>query len=215
MIETIDNTIQLVTTAISSGIAIYYAYSSRNHIWIKLSLAIFVYFLGDLYNALYLLFYDRTPHYSVIPYIGWYASYLFLFLLLSDIEAENKITYRYKVLWLVPVFSIGNGLFYMYQSAWASITDPLLHIIVMTLLMWHTIGGILHFRKVPAYAAHKKRLYITILIICFGEYATSIVSCFWMGDTLRNPYFWFDTLLSAAYLLLPAALKKAVANELH
>jgi hypothetical protein len=30
-----------------------------------------------------------------------------------------------------------------------------------------------------------------------------------MGDTLKNPYFWFDTLLSICFLLFPWALRKA------
>ena len=37
-----------------------------------------------------------------------------------------------------------------------------------------------------------------------------ITSRFWVSDTLTNPYFWFDFLLSLVLLLLLPALRKAV-----
>jgi hypothetical protein len=131
-------------------------------------------------------------------------------LLLSDVEHGSKAVCRYKVLWLAPVFAVGMGIFYIAQSGWSYFVDSMMNMIVMSLLLRHTIGGILYLRKDPASAARKRWLYILILAVCIGEYGTSVVSCFWMGDTLKNPYFWFDFLLSLAYLLLPAALKKAV-----
>ena len=42
------------------------------------------------------------------------------------------------------------------------------------------------------------------------EYALWTSSCFWVSDTLTNPYFWFDFLLSLVLLLLLPALRKAV-----
>ena len=210
MIETIDNMIQLLATGICSGIAFHRAYITQQRVWIKLGLSSFVFFLGDLYSVLYLWFYDRTPHYSNIPYVGWYASYLFLFLLLSDMQNENKRVYRHRALWLIPVFTLGMCIFYMWVSEWSSTVDNLTHCIVMTLLLWRAVVGFLEIRRNPVSAAGQRRLYITVLILCVAEYATSTVSCFWMGDTLSNPYFWFDLLLSATYLLMPAALKKAV-----
>ena len=56
-------------------------------------------------------------------------------------------------------------------------------------------------------------LYIMILIFCFAEYGAWTASCFWMGDTFANPYFYIELLVSALFLIMPYALKKAVRNE--
>ena len=50
------------------------------------------------------------------------------------------------------------------------------------------------------------------LIFCLLEYALWTVSCFWMGDTMANPYFWFDLLITGCMLLFLPALEKAVAS---
>jgi len=49
-----------------------------------------------------------------------------------------------------------------------------------------------------------------VVSFAITEYIAWTASCFWMGDTLLNPYFWFDTLLSINFLILPLALRKAV-----
>lgn len=42
------------------------------------------------------------------------------------------------------------------------------------------------------------------------EYALWTASCFWVSDTLTNPYFWFDFLLTLVLLLFLPAVRKAV-----
>jgi hypothetical protein len=56
-----------------------------------------------------------------------------------------------------------------------------------------------------------RRLYAMILLLCAAEYATWTASCYWTGDTIANAYFWFDTVVSVTFMLLPPALGKAVA----
>ena len=209
MIERIDNLIQLLTTAVCTVICIRRMLLSREreYGWFFLGLSSFVFFLGDLYVQLYLEFYDKTPHYTNISYLGWYAGYLFLFLLLSDIQDARCAGYRNRLLWLIPVFTTGMCIFYM---QWDTPLGCIVHAVVMTMLLLRTFIGLLCIRKTEPESARKRMLYLCVLVVCAAEYITSTVSCFWMGDTLSNPYFWFDGVISFSFLVLPAALKKAV-----
>ena len=58
--------------------------------------------------------------------------------------------------------------------------------------------------------ARLRRFHGTVLAFAALEYALWTSSCFWVSDTLTNPYFWFDFLLSLVLLLLLPALRKAV-----
>jgi hypothetical protein len=55
-------------------------------------------------------------------------------------------------------------------------------------------------------------LYVVTLVFCAAEYGMWTSSCFWMGDTILNIYFWFDFLLSIAFVLFLPALRKAVSR---
>lgn len=55
-----------------------------------------------------------------------------------------------------------------------------------------------------------RRFHRAVLAFAALEYALWTSSCFWISDTLSNPYFWFDFLLSLVLLLLLPALGKAV-----
>ncbi|MBR3189095.1 MAG: hypothetical protein IKF59_13855, partial [Lachnospiraceae bacterium] len=70
----------------------------RNRAWIVLALASGVFFLGDLYCVLFLVLYGRTPAYSYIPYLSWYASYLFLLLLLFELRRSREEKKHRKIL---------------------------------------------------------------------------------------------------------------------
>ena len=70
MIESIENGIQLVTTAVCTALSVSRAVRSGKRVWLLLALASGVYFLGDLYWQLFLIFYGETPDYSYIPYLG-------------------------------------------------------------------------------------------------------------------------------------------------
>ena len=49
-----------------------------------------------------------------------------------------------------------------------------------------------------------------MLVFCAAEYGDWTTSCYWMGDTLANPYFWFDLLITISLAaLLPATGKAA------
>ncbi len=205
MIETTLNALQLVTTGLCTAAAGRRAVRSGKRVWLLMALASGVFFLGDLYWQLYLVFYQMTPRYSFIPDLSWYACYIFLLLTLLELRGNRPPAPRSRLLWLLPVFTAGMCVFYLQWGEWLS---NIVTAVLMSLLLWHAADCLTLWK---AGDDGRKRFFAwTILIFCTVEYAVWTSSCFWMGDTLSNPYFWFDALLSLCFLILPSALRKAV-----
>lgn len=208
MIESIENLIQLTLTAVCTAISSRRAFRTRKRVWAMLGLSSFAYFLGDLYWQLYLIFYGITPLFSNISDISWQASYLFLLLLLSEVQDEGMRRYRSRALWLVPVFTTGMCVFYM---QWGDYIANVIWALIMTHLIWRAAAGLL-YRHRTGEAAEKRWLSIAVLVLCAAEYASWTLSCFWIGDTLLNPYFWANLAVSLTFIMLIPALGKAVSE---
>ena len=202
MIEIIENAIQLITTGICTAIATRKGILLRSRAWIVLALASGVFFLGDLYWELFLVLYGDTPRYSYIPYLSWYASYMFLLLLLFELRVPHEERKRRKILWIIPVFSAGMCVFYMQYGDWIG---NIITAVFMSLLMWHALDMLLLLK-----GSRKVAIFAVVFLFCIVEYAAWTASCFGDYNTMAHPYLWLDTLLSVVFLLFPAALGKAV-----
>ena len=222
MIEIIENALQLVTTGICTIVSLRKGLILRSRAWAILALASGVFFLGDLYWELFLVLYGHTPGYSYIPYLSWYASYMFLFLLLVELRVVRKERKNRKILWVIPAFSAGMCIFYMQYGDWIG---NIITAVFMSFLMWHALDMLLSLkvsqrtssgtggetqRAEPIWLRGKAAICIAVLLFCAAEYAAWTASCFGNYETLAHPYIWFDTLLSVVFLLFPAALGKAV-----
>ena len=211
MIESIENAIQLLTTGGCTAAALVFAMRSKDRAWILLGLFTGVYFLGDLYWLLYLVFYSDTPSYSNISDLSWYAAYLFLLLLMFQIGKERELPHqvllRRKILWIIPAFTAASCVFFM---RWGDYASNLVAAGFMTLLFLYSLDGLLSAREGLPCKGRPAFVYAIIFVFCLIEYGLWITSCYWMGDTLRNPYFWFDGLMTIVILFFPAALRKAV-----
>ncbi len=211
MIETIENAIQLTVTGLCSASALYYAVRSKERVWILLGLFAGVFFLGDLYWQLILVFYDRTPDFYISEF-SWYTSYLFLLLLLIYINVKNAESWKFRLrpkYLCIPAFAVGMCVFFMTRG------DYLGNIIVavlMTGLIWHAVYGLQTVHRQGDEGKNRRMLYIVTLVFCAAEYGMWISSCFWMGDGITNIYFWFDFLLSITFMLFLPALGKAVSR---
>ena len=137
--------------------------------------------LGDLYWLLYLGFYHVTPQYSYISEVAWYAAWLFLLLLLRQMQGERPLG-RHPLLWLIPVFTGGMCVFYM---RWGDYVGNLISAVFMTLLLWRALPGC--FTKESGSSA-KRWFSIAVVAFCLVEYIMWTLSCFFDGDTLANPY---------------------------
>jgi len=218
MIETTVNALQTLIAGVCAGFSLRNSIRTGSRSWLLLTLFFGSFFFGDLYWQLYLLFYGQTPPYSFAPELNWYSAYLFLILLLANIQGENQAQTGDSVIgkakkktspfmMLIPLFTFGMCIFYM---NWGSYINNLITAVLMTLLLWYAFWG-LGLRDSSGKTAGKYRsIYIITLLFSLVEYALWTSSCFWMGDTLRSPYFWFDLLLSFVLILFPAALSKEV-----
>ena len=204
-IESIENLIQLGTIGICSVISAQHYYSSKRQEWAMMFLAAFVYFLGDLYWQLYLIFFGETPYYSHIPYLSWYASYLFLTLLIVGMRGDSRIKVLHPLMLVIPLFTVGMAIFFMQRGDYIS---NIICAVIMSILMLRATEGLMMAKKEGL--ENSRLLYITILALCVTEYASWVFSSFWTENSISNPYFWADSVLSIIFLLFPFALRKAV-----
>ena len=207
MIERIINGIGLLAEGALVILAAFQVIHLKGRTWEMLLLFYAALFCGNVYWTLYLLFYGMTPKYFYVSEFVWYAGYLFL-LLLVNLVKRGSSSRRSPVLFLVPLFAAGCGLFFILQGS--AVIDNIVTETLMGLVMWNALEGLLLLRDAPEKERNSRCFFITVLTFCLVEHAMWIASCFWMGDTLKNPYFWFELVQIACLSVMFPALRKAV-----
>ncbi len=206
MIEIFENAISILCTGVSASIALYYAGRSQKREWTLLGLFSCAFLLGDIYWTLYYLIYSETPFYSYIPDLSWASSFIFLILFLLHIRDKDQRWISSPFLWLIHIFTIGMCVFFMsYGDYLFNIVDAVL----MTVIIWECVNSLIFMHRSDG-SSVRRCVYIIALIFCAAEYAMWIISCFWMGDTILNPYYWFSFISSACFIILIPATVKAV-----
>ena len=203
MIESIENALQIVTLLVCAAVAVQRATKYRSRTWTLLFFYYGNWLLGDSYWIICLICYDKTPQVSVVSDLSWYASCIFLYLLLSRLAPPERKVARRVLPWTGPLFAAGMAVFFMLRG---EIISNLIYAACMGLLMFVSI------RVLTDGEAHRKQrfLAVVILVFCLLIYLMWLSSCFWDTDTLANPYYWFDFLVSACFPLFIPATKKAV-----
>ena len=204
MIERIDNGLQMAVLAVCTGLALIRFLQSREKAWGLLTLFYGSWLLADMYWSVCLFFYGKTPQISLVSDLSWYASYILLYMLLR--EAAPPLTRRERRVlpWLAPVFTLGMAVFYM---QWGEVLSNLIYAGLMGLLLFAALRRLTD----SAHYACARFLCGLVLFGCLLEYALWTASCFFSGDTLSNPYYWFDFLLTAGFPFFLPAVRKAVA----
>ena len=198
MIESIENALQIATLMVCAGIALIRAVKTQSRAWALLAFFYSSWGLGDVYWLVCLIFFDRTPQISVVSDLSWYASYIFLYMLLREAAPPDGAREKRFPPWLGPLFAGGMAVFFM---RWGEIGSNLIYALLMSLLLFSVIR---RFLDRDRYAAQQP-LCVMILALCLLEYALWTSSCFFKGDGLKNPYYWFDFLLTVSVVfLLPA-----------
>lgn len=203
MIETIENALQLGVCLLLALASVGVACRRKSKAYGILALFYAAFALGDLYWLLYLGFYHITPMYPYISWVSWYAAWLFLLLLLRQVQ-DDKHHGKHPLLWLVPAFTGAMCVFYM---QWGDYVGNLISAVFMALLLWRALPGCFTKEKV---SGAKRPFYIAVVVFCLIEYTMWTLSCFYGGDTIANPYFWFDALFTVGTTLFFPALGKAV-----
>lgn len=201
MIDSIDNGIQIAVLGICVIAAAVQAAKYRSRSWTLLAFFYGSWVLGDIYWTVCLLFYGKTPEISVVSDLSWYASYIFLYMLLRRLSPPEELAGRKIIPWLGPVFTIGMALFFMLRG---EIVNNLIYAGLMGLLLYAAIRRLAERRN--------RTLPALILIFCLLEYALWTASCFWNDPIQFHPYYCFDLLLTLSFpFFLPAARKAVTA----
>ena len=111
-------------------------------------------------------------------------------------------------MYLIPVFTAVMCCFFIYQGG--EIVSNLITLCLMTVLLWNSIDGLKGMTCNGKTHDPKKNIYLLTILFCFLEYALWTASCFWIGDRITNPYFWFDTMISVCFILYAAYMRKVV-----
>ena len=73
---------------------------------------------------------------------------------------------------------------------------------------WFSIRGCIWASR--SKDVRRRHFHLAVLLLIVMEYCLWTASCFWVSDTLANPYFWFDFGLSGSAVLLLIAAERAV-----
>ena len=161
--------------------------------------------LGTLYWTLHLLLRQETPQVFYVSDLAWLASFVFLLALTLTLPTAEERCFRTRLCRLVPVVCLPQFILYV---TYGDVLSNVFMCGMTMLLAWCAVRGLVWAKR--SGGARLRRFHGTVLAFAALEYALWTSSCFWVSDTLTNPYFWFDFLLSLVLLLLLPALRKAV-----
>ena len=166
MIETVVNIIQLIITGACSGIALFNAVRTEHRAWTLVGLFSGIFFMGDLYWLLFLLFYGETPPYSFIPYMSWYASYLFMLLLLVTVKGGIRRRPVRRILIPVMLFTVSMCLYYM---TFGDYIGNIICMLLMSMLIYHSADGLInHTEQVTE--GNNRSIFEATRCFCFAAY---------------------------------------------
>ena len=207
MIEIGENIFQTLVLIAAFVITFRNAYHSHIREWSVAALFYAVYAMADIYWMLILYFYHRNSVFYIAD-IGWYTGFLFLDLLLIMVSTEEERSTRYRALVLVPVFTLAMFAFFVYIKG--DLVGNVITLFVMSFLLYRSVRGLMYLKQNGG--GSRSTLYKILLAICIVEYLLWVTSCFWMGDTFANPYFWLDLLMTGLMLSIIPAIRKAVGS---
>ena len=197
------NVFQFVMLIVALSIGIMRTISNKTREWLLLSMFYFSYALGDLYWLLMIFFIGDLPRYGHIAEMSWYASYLFLIMLLNQVKFHNE-KYKNMLLLLIPVFTIGSCVFFM---QWGDYLSNVICTVLATVIIWNAVKSLLYLKENKIKTS---RAWVFRLAICFFvlEYAEWYSSCIWEAEDFSNPYYYFEILLTIFMLLFLHAVRK-------
>lgn len=205
MVEFIDNLTQLLaalTGFILSGASWL---KTRRQPYFLLCCFYGCFGFGMLYWLLYTLLVTDAPPMFYVSDIGWISCFLFLLLLQYSFSDKEERSLQSRLPWLALVIEIPLTAYFI------SIGDALYNLIVgalMAAMLWTAIRGLVWQKRKGQ--RNRRFFYLVLLLFLCLENCLWLSSYPWAGDTLANPYFWFDFAVTASLLMLFPAVRKAV-----
>ena len=203
MVESIDNLVQFTVLVVCTFIAVKRAFEQRSRAWTLLAFFFGNFALDDLYLVLCLLTVGSSSQLSVVSELSWYASYIFLYLLIRQVAPPEQRSEKHPLPWMGPVFSFGMAVFFM---PWGDIASNLIYGALMGLVMFAAIRRIINREQY----SRARTLCLLALVLCLLEYTMWTVSCYYKGDDLTNPYYLFDLMITVSFPLFIGGTRKAV-----
>ena len=205
MIYIIENIIQILVLLLCMIAALVHAGKYRSRTWTLLALFCGSWVMDDLFWLLCQAFTGDGPALGAAGDLNWYAGYIFLYLMIVRISPAESSREKRVLPWIGPVFALGMAVFYI--SQWGNVISNLNYAGLMGLVMFSAIRRLMD-------RSLRKHLFFLILVMvfCFLEYGLWTASCFFFEYSLKNPYYWFDILLTLSFALFIPAVKKAVAE---
>lgn len=205
MVEIIDNCVQLAVLLFCMVYAgVLAARRGKQSYWI-----LACYYGASSTGLLYWLVYDLitsyTPKIFYVSDLCWVASYLFLLMLATEAVDPREKSFHHPAAWISPVLSTALTVFY---CQWGDYLSNVIWCGLMGATGWFSIRGCIWAARQKETA--RKNFHLVVLLLIAAEYALWTASCFWVSDTLTNPYFWFDFMLTAANALLLPATERAM-----
>ena len=207
IIEDYVNILQMFISGVAVTLGLIRTVRTRMREWGLYSLFCGAYFLGDLFWTLYQHFYRTDP---TTPYecdLNWCVSIMFLLMLLFVIREPRPKGKNPWFAWIGPVFTAGMAVYFM---QWEDYTSNTAAAFVFGILLYQSISGLYFLRGKTGEESRNRLFYIVSIVMTLLQYLVWMLSCFWMGYTLANPYYWFDVMLSACLILMAWPVRKAV-----
>jgi len=207
MVEIIDNAVQL---AVLTGCCMYTAalyMRKQEQVWFLLTCFYGVFALGLAYWLLFIVFYAKSPKISPVSDLSWLAGVLFLLVLQNAMRLPEEERYRPFLPWVAPAFSVVMCLFFF---RWGDYILNILWAVLMGACGYSALRGWLFACRQSGEKRDHRYFHIAVLAFILVEYCLWLASCYGEGNSLSDPYYWFDFLLTAVLFILLPALKKAV-----
>ena len=204
MITLIDNVLQTIVTIVAATICTTEYVRTRHRSHLYMAMTLWFYVLGIYYWTVYLVVMGNLPDTILFADLAFIASFVFLLPALYDIRPERQRLRIHPVLLPVVLLSLALYVFVYYNYS-----DPI-SFAALTCLA----GVILYFSLLWFLDAKKEgqhtTIYLTGVVLILCEHACWVCDLFFQTDSLANPYYWFDTLVTACFLVAPFALSKAL-----
>ncbi len=205
IIEIVENIIQIVVLLACVGVALFHAGKYRSRTWTLLALFYGSWAMDDLFWLLCLVFTGDSPVLGAAADLNWYASLVFLYLLIAQISPPESKKEKRVLPWITQIFAFAMAAFYIVKAG--NVISNLIYAGLMGLAMFAATRRLLD-------GEHRNHRFFLIMVLffCLLEYALWTISCFDWPENLANPYYWCDLMITVALALLIPAVKKAVAE---
>lgn len=207
MVEFIDNISQFAVTLIAGCLSAIFYCRSRKQPYFLLACFYGCFALAGLYWTLYYLLFFETPQIFYVSETGWISGYVFLYLLQFTLSDKEERAFRCRAMWLSPMVGI---LLAAYYVVYGDVLATIIMNAMMILLSWHSIRGLVYLGGQGGEGQKLRHFHLVVTGFVVAEYCLWTSSCFWVSDTLTNPYFWFDFMLTGTAAVLLITVKRVV-----